>query len=154
MADGSTGTTPAWGAAKGAAKGAATASANGVAYEFPGCRPIRISRTEITDFDGRYEYWEADTEIAWQVAEPTSPYHELPSQRLARLSDRIAAVRGSPIETFGTADLLVRDEDSAAGTAFCRPTRSCTCIRGAPGRLATRWKSQMKICRTSLSKWI
>ena len=111
MADGSRGTPPAWGAAKGAAKGAATASANGVAYEFPGCRPIRISRTEITDFDGRYEYWEADTEIAWQVAEPTSPYHELPSQRLARLSDRIAAVRGSPIETFGTADLLVRDED-------------------------------------------
>lgn len=33
----------------------------------------------------------------------------MPSQRLARLSDRIAAIRGSPIETFGTSDLLVRD---------------------------------------------
>ena len=79
------------------------------AYEFPGCRPIHIPRSEIADYDGRYEYWEAATETAWEVNEPTSPYHELPSQRLARLSDRIAAVRGSPIETFGTSDLLVRD---------------------------------------------
>ena len=106
MADRNTGIPPAWAAAT----GAAAAFANGVAYEFPGCRPLRISRDEIADFDGRYEYWAADAEIAWQVAEPTSPYHELPSQRLARLSDRIAAVRGSPIETFGTADLLIRNE--------------------------------------------
>lgn len=80
-------------------------------YEFPGCRPIHIPRSEIADYDGRYEYWEADTETAWEVNEPTSPYHELPSQRLARLSDRIAAIRGSPIETFGTCDLLVRDAE-------------------------------------------
>ena len=79
------------------------------AHEFPGCHPIRITRDEIADYDGRYEYWEARTETAWEVNEPTSPYHELPSQRLARLSDRIAAIRGSPIETFGTSDLLVRD---------------------------------------------
>lgn len=83
--------------------------ADGRAYEFPGCRPIHIPRSEIADYDGRYEYWEASTETAWEVNEPTSPYHELPSQRLARLSDRIAAIRGSPIETFGTSDLLVRD---------------------------------------------
>ena len=81
----------------------------GGACEFPGCRPIRIPRSEIADYDGRYEYWEARTETAWEVNEPTSPYHELPSQRLARLSDRIAAVRGSPIETFGSSDLLVCD---------------------------------------------
>ena len=81
------------------------------AYEFPGCRRIHIPRSEIADYDGRYEYWEADTETAWEVNEPTSPYHELPSQRLARLSDRIAAIRGSPIETFGTCDLLVRDAE-------------------------------------------
>ena len=83
--------------------------ADGGEYEFPGCRPIHIPRSEIADYDGRYEYWEARTETAWEVNEPTSPYHELPSQRLARLSDRIAAIRGSPIETFGTSDLLVRD---------------------------------------------
>ena len=83
--------------------------ADGGTHEFPGCRPIRIPRSEIADYDGRYEYWEAASETAWEVNEPTSPYHELPSQRLARLSDRIAAIRGSPIETFGTSDLLVRD---------------------------------------------
>ncbi len=82
----------------------------GVAYGFPGCRPIRITRDEITDFEGRFEYWDADTEIAWQVCEPTSVYHELPGQELARLTERIAAVRGEPIKSYGTGDLLVRDE--------------------------------------------
>ncbi|MYJ74294.1 MAG: hypothetical protein F4089_03970 [Gammaproteobacteria bacterium] len=82
----------------------------GVAYGFPGCRPIRITREEITDYEGRFEYWDADTEIAWQVCEPTSVYHELPGQELARLTERIAAVRGEPIKSYGTGDLLVRDE--------------------------------------------
>ena len=82
----------------------------GAAYGFPGCRPIRISRNEITDFEGRFEYWDADTEIAWQVCEPTSIYHELPGQELARLTERIAAVRGEPIKSYGTGDLLVRDD--------------------------------------------
>ena len=81
----------------------------GAAYGFPGCRPIRISRNEITDFEGRFEYWDADTEIAWQVCEPTSVYHELPGQELARLTERIATVRGAPIKSYGTGDLLVRD---------------------------------------------
>ena len=82
----------------------------GVAYGFPGCRPIRISRNEITDFEGRFEYWDADTEIAWQVCEPTSIYHELPGQELARLTERIAAVRGEAIKSYGTGDLLIRDD--------------------------------------------
>ena len=77
--------------------------------EFPGCRPVRLRRDEIECHEGRFEYWEADTETAWTLREPTSLYHERPSQRLARLTERIAAFRGSPIETFGTADLLVRN---------------------------------------------
>ena len=76
--------------------------------QFPGCRPVRISRGEIADYEGRIEYWSADTEIA-MVCEPVSVYHELPPQRLVRLIDRIAQTRGSPIETFGASDLLVRD---------------------------------------------
>ena len=83
----------------------------GVAYGFPGCRPIRISREEITDFEGRFEYWDADTEIAWQACEPTSIYHELPGRRLARLTERIAAARGAPIESYGSGDLMVRDAE-------------------------------------------
>ncbi len=83
---------------------------DGVDFGFPGCRPIRILRNEIGDFEGRFEYWDAQTETAWVVREPTSAYHELPGQRLARLTEYIAATRGSSIESLGTADLLVRDD--------------------------------------------
>ena len=70
---------------------------------------MRLRRDEIECHEGRFEYWDADTETAWTLREPTGLYHERPSQRLARLTERIAAFRGSPIETFGTADLLVRN---------------------------------------------
>ena len=43
------------------------------------------------------------------VCESASIYHEHPPQRLAGLLSTIAHVRGSPIESFGAADLLVRD---------------------------------------------
>ena len=95
-------------AARPPADSAPTETSRQPAYEFPGCRPVRISRDEIVDYDGRIEFWDASTEIA-MVCEPTTTYHELPGQRLRGLAERIAAVRGSPIETFGTADLLQRD---------------------------------------------
>ena len=81
-------------------------------HEFPGCRPVRISRDAIADHDGRIEFWDADTETA-MVCEPTTLYHEHPSQRLAQMTTLIAVTRGAPIETFGTADLLLRDERGA-----------------------------------------
>ena len=77
--------------------------------EFPGCRAVRITRDAIADFEGRIEYWDAATETAWMVCEPTTVYHEGPGQRLAHLLALIAAGRGSPITTLGTSDLLVRD---------------------------------------------
>ena len=43
------------------------------------------------------------------VREPVTVYHEGPGQRLAALLTRIAAVRGAPIMTLGTADLALRD---------------------------------------------
>ena len=76
--------------------------------EFPGCRPVRITRDEIDDCEDYFEYWDADTEIA-MVCEPVSYYHERPVYRLAQLADRIAAVRGAPIEAVGHTDLLVRN---------------------------------------------
>lgn len=79
------------------------------ALEFPGCTPRRLPRDELGDYDGRLEFWDAVTEIAW-VCEPTSPYHEAPSQILSALAERIASVRGSPIKCFGAMDLLLRDE--------------------------------------------
>ena len=83
----------------------------GVAYGFPGCRPVRIAREDIADYEGRFEYWDAETEIAWTAREPTSIYHELPGRRLARLTERIAAARGAPIESYGSGDLMLRDAE-------------------------------------------
>ena len=78
--------------------------------EFPGCHPIPLKREDLPDHDGRFEYWDGDTETAWVVSEPTSATHEQPSSRLAGLSHIIAGVRGAPIECYGTMDLLLRNE--------------------------------------------
>ena len=77
---------------------------------FPGCKPVHLPRTEIERFEGRLEYWDAATETAW-ICDPTTPCHERPSRLLTRLAERIAGVRGSPIESYGSMDLLLRDAD-------------------------------------------
>ena len=100
--------TPADAAAAPAPETDATASPTLDASEFPGCRAVRISREAIDDY-GRVEYWDAATEIA-MVCDGVSVYHEHPSQRVAQMTTLIALTRGSPIETFGHADLLLRDE--------------------------------------------
>ena len=80
------------------------------APEFPGCRPFRLTKEDVEAYEGRFEYWNADTETAWKMCEPTSRTHEQPSQRLAALSQVIAAVRGAPIECYGSMDLILRNE--------------------------------------------
>ena len=77
--------------------------------EFPGCRPIRITREAIADHEGRIEYWDATTETAWVACEPNTVYHEGPGQQLSGLLTRMAAIRGAPILTLGAADLLLRN---------------------------------------------
>ena len=71
---------------------------------------MRIPRDAIEDYDGRIEYWDARNEAAF-IAEPTTTYHEYGAQRLARLVERIAMRRGSPIDVIGASDLAVRDTD-------------------------------------------
>ena len=71
-----------------------------------GCETVDIPRDKIEDHEGRIEYWEDRTEQAVLLREPATIYHERPSDRLAKLTERIAASRGSPIEAFGTADLV------------------------------------------------
>ena len=78
--------------------------------EFPGCRPIPIRRDQIARYEGRFEFWDAATETAWVVRDPTGFAHEGPSQRLAGLAQLIAAARGAPIECCGAMDLTLRDE--------------------------------------------
>ena len=79
--------------------------------EFPGCRPVRMSRADIEHCERRIEYWDAATETA-MVCDPVSVYHERPGQLLAGLLKIIAQMRGSPIETLGASDLLQRHADS------------------------------------------
>ena len=73
--------------------------------DFPGCEPFHLPVAEIDRFEGRLEFWEARTETAWKVREPTTIYHERPARRLSRLAERIESLRGSRIESFGSADL-------------------------------------------------
>ena len=80
------------------------------APEFPGCRPTFLGRDEVANHDGRFEFWDADTETAWMVRDPTSATHEYPSHRIAALSELIASMRGSAIACFGAMDLELRDE--------------------------------------------
>lgn len=78
--------------------------------ELPGCRPITIRRNDIAGYEGRFELWDAATETAWVMRDPTGFAHEGPSQRLAGLAQLIAAARGAPIECCGAMDLTLRDE--------------------------------------------
>ena len=78
--------------------------------EFPGCHPIRLTRGNLEHFEGRLEYWEASSETAWVISEPTTVTHEGPTRRLGRLAELIAAVRGSPVESYGSMDLVLLDE--------------------------------------------
>ena len=91
-----------------AAAGPLAAGREPEAPEFPGCRPVRMTRKEIDEREHRFEYWDADTRIA-MVCEPVSYYHERPAHRLAVLAGLIAAARGAPIEAVGHTDLLVRN---------------------------------------------
>ena len=78
--------------------------------EFPGCGTITLTCEEVATYEGRFEFWDAATETAWVVQEPTSAIHESPSHRIPALSEVIASVRGSPIECFGSMDLELLDE--------------------------------------------
>ena len=80
------------------------------APEFPGCRPMFLGCDEVATYEGRFEFWDAATETAWMVRDPTSATHEFPSHRLSALSEMIASMRGSAIACFGAMDLELRGE--------------------------------------------
>ncbi len=79
------------------------------AEDFPGCESFHLPASEIDHYEGRLEFWDGPTETAWKVCDPTSIYHEQPSRRLVRMAERVAALRGSAIECFGSADLVRLD---------------------------------------------
>ena len=77
--------------------------------EFPGCRSFTLKCDEVGTYEGRFEFWDAATETAWVVRDPTSAIHESPSHRIPALCEVIASVRGSAIECFGAMDLELLD---------------------------------------------
>ena len=77
--------------------------------ELIGCKAVPMTYEQYCRYESRLEVWDAETETAWMVREPTSADHESPSHGLAGLTALIAAVRGSPIACYGSMDLLVRD---------------------------------------------
>ena len=77
--------------------------------DFPGCVSFHLPASALESYEGRLEFWDGLTETAWKVSEPTTTYHEGPSRRLARVTERLAALRGSPIASFGSSDLVRRD---------------------------------------------
>ena len=77
--------------------------------DFPGCESFHLPASEIDQYEGRLEFWDGETETAWKVCEPTSIYHEQPSQRLVRMAGQLTMLRGSAVECFGSADLVRRD---------------------------------------------
>ena len=77
--------------------------------DFPGCESFYLPAGELEHYEYRLEFWDGDTETAWKVCEPTSIQHEQPSRRLGRMAERIASLRGSAIESFGSGDLVRRD---------------------------------------------
>ncbi len=83
--------------------------ASGRRPDLPGCESFHLPESALDDYDGRFEFWDGRTETAWKVREPTSIWHEQPTRRLTRLAERVASLRGSPIECFGSADLLRLD---------------------------------------------
>ena len=100
------------------------------APDLPGCRPIRLKRRDLDTWDGRFEYWDGDTETAWVMRDPTGIPHEQPSARLVGFCTLIAAARGSSIQCFGSTDLELRDDRGERH----RILQADQCVYVYPGR--------------------
>ena len=92
------------------ATAAEQASEPAATYALSGCRPLPMSSREIACYEGRYEYWDGATELAWEVRD-VSARHEEPCGRLVELVKDIGKMRGRPISLYGTADLQERKRD-------------------------------------------
>ena len=76
--------------------------------DFPGCESFHLPASEIDHYEGRLEFWDGATETAWKVPE-TPIQHEGPSRKLTQMSERWAMLRGSPISSYGSSDLVRLD---------------------------------------------
>ena len=77
--------------------------------DFPGCESFHLPAREVDLYDGRLEFWDGRTEIAWRVCD-VSIQHDGPSRRLVEMATRVATLCGSRIACFGSSGLVRRDE--------------------------------------------
>lgn len=77
--------------------------------DLPGCVSFPLTVREFERNRERFEFWDARTDTAWMVRDHVTVDHELPLCRLAALASRIASVRGSSIECFGSVSLIRRE---------------------------------------------
>ena len=77
--------------------------------DFPGCESFHLSVRDVDLYEGRLEFWDGRTEIAWRVCD-VSIQHDGPSRRLVEMATRVASVRGSRIACFGSSGLVRLDE--------------------------------------------
>lgn len=70
-----------------------------------------MSPEEYEHFDGRVECWEASSQTANVLREPTGFQHEYSSRRLVVLVHEIGAIRRAAIASAGTVDIVQRDAD-------------------------------------------
>ena len=104
--------------------------------DLPGCRPFHLPASELETWESRIEVWDGRTETAW-VCEPATIYHEQPTRRLAKITERIALVRGSPIESFGSADLL--EPDASGGKRWIMQADEVLYLHPGRARISKRW---------------
>ena len=77
--------------------------------DLPGCVSFPMTVREFERNRERFEFWDARAEIAWSVRDHVTVYQEHPLCRLAVLAGRIASVRGSAIECYGSVSLIRRE---------------------------------------------
>ena len=77
--------------------------------DFPGCESFHLPARKVDLYDGRLEFWDGRTEIAWRVCD-VSIQHDGPSRRLVEMATRVASLRGSRIACFGSSGLVRLDE--------------------------------------------
>ena len=77
--------------------------------DLPGCVSFPLTVREFELNRERFEFWDARIGIAWKVRDHVTVDHEHPLCRLAVLAGRIASVRGSPIECYGSVSLVRRE---------------------------------------------
>ena len=83
--------------------------------DFPGCESFHLPAREVDLYDGRLEFWDGRTEIAWRVRD-VSIQHDGPSRRLVEMGlrgSRRCVARGSRVSARRVWSAWTREAASA-----------------------------------------